>query len=149
VRPDWLYQRSGIPIHHHPGLTRQPGTSQKQNRTVTNENASSFEGILRNKLSTGSNPEHSQTVKTSGTLQFSRHAQERLRLRDIQLSTEQLLRIQKGVDEVAQKGGKDSLVICGDITLVVNIPNRTVITALDQNQSTHHVFTQIDSAVIV
>lgn len=36
-----------------------------------------------------------------------------------------------------------------DMALIVNIPNRTVVTAMDGNAMKDNVFTQIDSAVII
>ena len=36
-----------------------------------------------------------------------------------------------------------------DAAFVVNIPNRTVVTALDRQEMQERVFTQIDSAMLV
>jgi len=80
---------------------------------------------------------------------FSQHAQDRLRSRGISLSTDDMRKLEGAVDSVAQKGGKDSLVLVGDAALVVSVKNRTVVTALDRNAMQGNVFTNIDSAVIV
>jgi flagellar operon protein len=53
------------------------------------------------------------------------------------------------VNSVAQKGGKDSLVMMGDAALVVSVKNRTVVTAMDRSQMKGNVFTNIDSAVVI
>jgi flagellar operon protein len=50
---------------------------------------------------------------------------------------------------VAQKGGKESLVMMGDAALVVSVKNRTVVTAMDRSQMKGNVFTNIDSAVVI
>ncbi|MGI6597712.1 MAG: TIGR02530 family flagellar biosynthesis protein [bacterium] len=81
-------------------------------------------------------------------LQVSRHAQERLSRRQIPLTVETWGRVLQAVDKVAAKGGRDSLVLVGDLALVVNIPNRTIITAVDGPSMRERVFTNIDSAVI-
>jgi hypothetical protein len=39
--------------------------------------------------------------------------------------------------------------LLGGTALIVNIPNRTVVTALDGASMKDNVFTQIDSAVII
>jgi flagellar operon protein len=83
------------------------------------------------------------------SLKFSAHAQERLADRQIQLSTQDLLRLQSGVDKAAQKGSRESLEMKDDLAFVVSVTNRTVITALDLASSRDNVFTNIDSAVIV
>ena len=82
-------------------------------------------------------------------LKFSSHAQQRLQQRGIELKPEQLSRIASAVDQAASKGARDSLVLFKDIAMIVNVPNRTVVTAMDGNSMQEHVFTQIDSAVVV
>jgi flagellar operon protein len=83
------------------------------------------------------------------TLKFSHHAEQRLEQRGIVLTTDQLNRINSAVEQAAAKGAKDSLVLFRDIAMIVNIPNRTVVTAMDGSSMNNHVFTQIDSAVVV
>lgn len=82
-------------------------------------------------------------------LKFSTHAQQRLEQRGIVLMPDQLSRIASAVDQAAAKGAKDSLVLFNDIAMIVNVPNRTVVTAMDGNSMREHIFTQIDSAVLV
>ena len=79
---------------------------------------------------------------------FSKHANMRMVARDINLSQEQLARIENGITTAKQKGINDSLVLMDDVALVVNVPSGTVITALD-NKLEQNVFTNIDGAVIV
>lgn len=82
-------------------------------------------------------------------VKFSQHAQDRLRARNITLSANDLASLEGAVNNVAQKGGKESLVMMGDSALVVSIKNRTVVTAMDRAQMKGNVFTNIDSAVII
>jgi flagellar operon protein len=82
-------------------------------------------------------------------VKFSQHAQDRLKARNINLSANDLARLEGAVNSVAQKGGKESLVMMGDAALVVSIKNRTVVTAMDRAQMQGNVFTNIDSAVII
>jgi len=97
---------------------------------------SSFARVLDEKLPT-------QGVK------FSQHAQERLKSRNIVLSDKDISNLEGAVNNVAQKGGKESLVMMKDAALVVSIKNRTVVTAMDRSQMQGNVFTNIDSAVII
>lgn len=118
----------------------QPGRIDRQQPAkTTNSNqvsGSSFASVLDTKLP-------AQGVK------FSQHAQDRLRARNINFSTNDLANLEGAVNSVAQKGGKDSLVLMGDSVLVVSIKNRTVVTAMDRTQMKGNVFTNIDSAVII
>ena len=45
------------------------------------------------------------------------------------------------------KGSKDSLVMVDDTALIVNIPNKTVVTAMQVKGENENVFTNIDSVV--
>ncbi len=85
----------------------------------------------------------------AGGVSFSHHAQERLKARGINLTVSDLKKLEGAVDSVAQKGGKDSLVLLGDAALVVSVKNRTVVTALDRAGMQGNVFTNIDSAVVI
>lgn len=82
-------------------------------------------------------------------LKFSQHAQERLAARGISLNDADLQKLEGAVNSVAQKGGKDSLIMMGDAAFVVSVSNRTVVTAVDRAGMQGNVFTKIDSAVIV
>jgi len=82
-------------------------------------------------------------------LKFSKHAEIRLQSRNINLSVLQMDRIIQGVNRAGSKGVKDSLILMDDVAFVINIKNRTVITAANKNELRENVFTNIDGAVIV
>jgi flagellar operon protein len=79
---------------------------------------------------------------------FSSHAQMRVEARDIDLQPEQLARIDRAIDSVADKGAAKALVMLDDMALIVGVQNRTVITVVDAEHLKDNVFTSIDSAVI-
>ena len=81
-------------------------------------------------------------------LKFSKHAQQRLESRNIQLNEADLSSLEQAVDLAERKGAQDSLVMLRDLAFIVNIANKTVVTALDGKGATGNVFTNIDSAVI-
>jgi flagellar operon protein len=89
------------------------------------------------------------TVDRGLALKFSAHAKERLSLRNIDLSAEDMARISDAVSKAAAKGARQSLLVMNDLAFIVSVTNRTVITALDGNSMKENVFTNIDSAVIV
>lgn len=101
----------------------------------------SFEEILKQK--------QKQEVSESSELRFSKHAQGRLNDRHINLSEEQSERLESGVMKASEKGIQESLVILDSLAFIVNVPNRTVVTAMDQSESKDNIFTNIDGAVIV
>ncbi len=80
-------------------------------------------------------------------VKFSNHALKRLESRNIQIGDQDLNKIQDAVNKAEQKGSKDSLVMMNDTAFIVNIPNRTVVTAMPVGDSNENVFTNIDSVV--
>lgn len=82
-------------------------------------------------------------------LKFSKHAAGRLSDRGIELSESQMERLHDGVRRAEQKGIKDSLVIVDELAFIVNVPNNTVVTAMDSTQTDDNVFTNINGAVIM
>ena len=82
-------------------------------------------------------------------LRFAKHASTRLRQRGIDLTDGQLERLMDGTRKAGQKGIKDSLVIVDELAFIVNIPNSTVVTAMDSKDAVENIFTNIDGAVII
>jgi len=86
--------------------------------------------------------------KQTSSLQFSRHALQRLQQRGIQLDQPTLNRLSDGVQRAAGKGSRDSVVFVDGTAYVVSVANNTVITAVGSEHMRQQVFTNIDSAVI-
>ena len=57
--------------------------------------------------------------------------------------------VNEGAARAGQKGIRESLVIVDELAFIVNIPNNTVVTAMNQTDATENVFTNIDGAVIM
>lgn len=82
-------------------------------------------------------------------IKLSYHASKRLEQRGIQLGKETLEKIAEAVDKAAAKGSKETLVLMQDTAFIVNVKNRTIVTAVNGPSLSEGVFTQIDSAVII
>lgn len=114
-----------------------------QNRQQTgslDKNGMSFQDILSSKT---------EGTKEAGEVKFSKHAASRLVDRNIELTKEQVERLNQGTAKAGAKGINESLVIVDSLAFIVNIPNHTVITAMDQTETNENVFTNIDGAVII
>ena len=81
-------------------------------------------------------------------LKFSKHAAKRLDDRQISLSEDQNKRLSEGVAKAGEKGVQDSLVMVDSLAFIVNVPTQTVITAMDEQETADHIFTNIDGTVI-
>lgn len=112
----------------------------KKVQNTSAEAAVSFGQILEDK---------SKSFTQGSVLKFSKHASNRLSMRNIELSDEQVNRLQDGMQKANAKGIKDSLVIVDKLAFIVNVPSSTVVTAMDQNETSDNIFTNIDGAVIV
>jgi len=83
------------------------------------------------------------------SVRFSAHATKRLQSRSIQFTSKEQAQLAQAVDRAANKGAKESLILLNNLALVVNVKNRTVITAMDAEQMHDGIVTNIDSALIV
>jgi flagellar operon protein len=101
----------------------------------------SFDDIL--------NQKKTELAETDTSVKFSKHASMRLQNRNISLTDAQNERLVQGMEQASKKGIQDSLILMDSIAFIVNVPNRTVVTAMDQTETTTNVFTNIDGAVIV
>lgn len=99
----------------------------------------SFREILR---------QRSQETEAPEDLRFSKHALNRLTDRNIELDSLQLERLKEGAKKAGEKGIRDSLVIVDQLAFIVNVPNRTVVTAMDSTATDENIFTNINGAVI-
>jgi len=88
-------------------------------------------------------------ARTQEKVKFSKHAAGRLADRNIELTNSQIDRLQQAAEKAQLKGIKESLVIVDQLAFIVNIPNNTVVTALNNDESTDKIFTNIDGAVII
>ncbi|WP_257350048.1 TIGR02530 family flagellar biosynthesis protein [Pseudalkalibacillus decolorationis] len=82
-------------------------------------------------------------------LKLSKHAQVRLKERNIDLSRSTWDQINSKILEAKEKGIKDSLVLVDNAALVVNAQNKTVITAMNRNEAADHIFTNITGAILI
>lgn len=125
INPSMYQVHNQVPV-------KQTGLQKHQPRKAK----TSFNQVLQGKLD-------KQEVN------FSKHAATRLQARNIELSSDQLHRINQGVNEAREKGIRESLVLIDQVALVVNVKNKVVVTAMEKSEQQNKVFTNIDGAVIV
>lgn len=110
--------------------------------------------IIPNSPSTTAQQATSRTPRAAGSFQntlaevrFSKHALQRVGARG--LSQQEQHALAQAVDKARRDGSRESLILMGDLALVVNVQHGTVITAFDESRLRQTVVTHIDSAVIV
>lgn len=87
--------------------------------------------------------------KLKQDLKISGHAAIRMKLRNMNLSQEQWDKLKNAVSKAEEKGVKESLILMDNMAFIVSIKNKTVITAIDEENLKENVFTNIDGAVII
>ncbi len=80
---------------------------------------------------------------------FSKHAMNRVMERNIDLSEENLARLDEGVKLAEEKGLDDTLILIDSAAFIVSVKNNIVITTVGKDEMTGNVFTNIDGTVIV
>ena len=96
----------------------------------------SFESVLKSQL------------ESSG-LNFSKHAVNRVMERNIDVSDNNMERLNAGVKIAREKGLDDTLILVGNSAYVVSIKNNTVITTVSDDDLVGNCFTNIEGTVIV
>jgi flagellar operon protein len=109
-----------------------------------------FDEVFEKVLGGGASPAgRADLGQVRAPLKFSAHASQRLQERKISLDPATMSRVADAIDKAEAKGVEDTLVLTKDAALIVSVKNRTVITALDRNNLSGNVFTNIDGAVVV
>lgn len=135
-------------INHYTSIDQIAGQYLQKNTPAEEShsaNSISFEEILNKQRSIA----EILNEQKAGGLKFSKHAGNRLSERNINLTDEQMKRLEDGVGKANAKGIKESLVILDQYAFIVNTGNNTVITAMDQNYEDENIYTNIDGAVII
>ena len=90
-----------------------------------------------------------EQLEINSPLRFSKHAEERISQRGIEISDTLLDSLKGAVEKAREKGAKDVVIIDAKGAFIVNIPNNTVITTISESELKENIFTNIDSAVII
>ena len=122
-----------------PGEGVRPRGSPLPEKAVPGAPGSSFAESLRRAREGHAAPE----------LKLSAHAEQRIRQRGISFSAAQRQEMGVALQRLEAQGARDALLLRSDAAFVVNVPNRTVVTALDGQELQSRLFTQIDSALLL
>lgn len=112
-------------------------SSKKHNKNYVKANKKSFDEVLEN------------INKDKSEIKFSKHATERLVNRNMNISQDEIKRLEKAFSKAEKKGVKDALILMDNKAFIANINNKTVITTVNKEQLEENVFTNIDGAVII
>ncbi|WP_422392256.1 TIGR02530 family flagellar biosynthesis protein [Niallia oryzisoli] len=111
-------------------MKKTQNTGQKQGTSFSAE----FQSALKN---------------DKDTLTISKHAQERLEQRGITINAERWEQIDEKVKQAKTMGVKELLVLLEDAALIVSAKNNTVITAMNREEASTQIFTNINGTILM
>ncbi len=109
--------------------TAKPGAA------ATRQSLTSFDSLFQQAIQS---PENSQ-------FRISAHAQKRLSERNITMDAGLENSLKRAFNELEAKGARDSLVLTREGAFVVNVPSRTLVTAMGIDEMRDGIVTNIDS----
>ncbi len=118
------------------GLSNAPSLSGLSTNKTNNQQGLSFEQLLNGVMNGSSDNEE---------FHISSHAQRRLAERNINMDSNLKSSLSEAFSELEAKGAKDSLVLTKEGAFVVNVPSRTLVTAMGINEMRDGIVTNIDS----
>jgi flagellar operon protein len=87
--------------------------------------------------------------KSDTQLTFSKHAVQRMDTRQIEVSPQLMAKMDDAVEKAGSKGVKEALILNGGTAFIVNVPSKTVVTTMSDEEMKENIFTNIDGAVIL
>ncbi|MDI7741666.1 TIGR02530 family flagellar biosynthesis protein [Lysinibacillus fusiformis] len=121
-----------IGIQH---LPFQPTIQTQKNSTVHAQSNNSFIAHLRD--------------VTNQKLKISKHANDRIRERNIFITEQEWQQVSEKVYEARAKGVNQPLVLMDQAALIVSAKNETVITAMERSETKNQLFTNIDGTIVL
>lgn len=122
-----LYSTKPLQINNIPNV----GTKKTSSNITGN---SAFNNILHEKMD---------------KVVFSHHAQMRMQARNINITDEELAKINVAIDMASKKGSQETVLFMKDLAFVTSVKNKTVITVVDGENLKDNIFTNIDSAMLI
>lgn len=83
------------------------------------------------------------------SIKFSKHAVERMQIREIGLDNNELTKIEEAIDKASKKGVKEALILMNDKAFIASVKNKTIVTTVSKEQLKNNIFTNIDGAIII
>jgi flagellar operon protein len=133
------------------GSASAPATSAEKKPAVPPGGKNEFHELLQQSVDGGAPPKERGLTPQAAEkkLNFSQHADTRIRSRAIAWNDDLEKRVVAGLDAAEAKGSRETLILADGIALIANVKSRTVVTAMDRSQLKERIFTNIDSTVLV
>lgn len=112
--------------------------NDKRPQANKTESGEDFQAVLQKELQ-----------KNAQSLNFSKHALKRINERQIEIEPEMLEQMTNAVEHAEEKGIKDALILGSQVAFIVNVPTKTVITTMNNQEMKENIITNIDGTVLL
>lgn len=119
------------------GKPQTAPTAKRESDSDQSDEQKSFSDVL------------SDTINRNSEVNFSKHAVKRVTQHKLELTEDSISRLNEGVKIASEKNLEEPLILVGGMAFLVNVPNNTVITAINNDDTKGNVFTNIDGTVII
>ena len=116
-------------------LVSNNNKSQGSSKTNSGED---FQSVLQKELQ-----------KSTQGLNFSKHALQRMSERQIEIEPQMLEHMTNAVEHAEEKGIKDALILGSQAAFIVNVPSKTIITTMNNQEMKNNIITNIDGTVLL
>ncbi len=82
-------------------------------------------------------------------INVTKHAKMRLNTRGVSLAKSEVEKVVKAIDQAADKGVKEAVIVVGEQLLIASVTNRTIITAAQKRDMQTKIITNIDGAIFI
>lgn len=90
-----------------------------------------------------------QDSQKTEELKFSKHASVRIEQRGIAIGDGFIEELKGAVNKAEEKGVRNIAIISQRGAFIVNVPNRTVVTGMTEEEMKDNIFTNIDAAITI
>jgi len=134
-----------------PNVTNLPSETEKGEKLnkIKSGEQSEFKGIVDNLTTVDLRQPQINNGHVGPDVNLSSHAMKRLQERNIELDSNEFMKLKEAMGKLKNKGGHDSLIITNKAAYVVDVDKNMVVTAVDKNNMNENVFTKIDSTIFM
>ena len=133
-----------------PITTGIPQIPTEYTETVPEESfKSTLEAQMKKDSGTATKAAYDNLSLNTIGVNFSKHAMNRVLQRNIDISEENLTRLNEGIRLAEEKGLDDTLILIDSAAYIVSVKNNMVITTVASDELQGNVFTNIDGTVVM
>ncbi len=120
------------------GSTPLVSNNNKAQGSSKTNSGEDFQSVLQKELQ-----------KSTQGLNFSKHALQRMSERQIEIEPQMLEQMTNAVEHAEEKGIKDALILGSQAAFIVNVPSKTIITTMNNQEMKNNIITNIDGTVLL